>query len=182
MVSPASNPSESPSHLTSGPTTPDLNISAKYCDANGRRNVIQTGGVYATFCQEEWAYFCKSIAIEMGGVSRYFSKVSGSGVGVHLMINSQSLNSPTPQRNPILWGTSIHCKIGGGGYRVPSGGGGGSKLTHANTPISPMNMPWQVVARNGARGWKWFYPGNYSTHWVFAISMTLNEIKCRVCT
>ena len=31
------------------------------------------------------AYFCKSIAIEMGGVSRYFSKVSGSGVDVTLL-------------------------------------------------------------------------------------------------
>ena len=31
------------------------------------------------------AYFCKSIAIEMGGVSRYFSKVSGSGVGWTLL-------------------------------------------------------------------------------------------------
>ena len=46
--------------------------------------MIQSGGVYATFCQEE-AHFCKSIAIEMGGVSRYFSKVSGSGVDVTLL-------------------------------------------------------------------------------------------------
>ena len=47
--------------------------------------MIQIGGVYTTFCQEE-AYFCKSIAIEMGGVSRYFSKVSGSGVDFALLI------------------------------------------------------------------------------------------------
>ena len=33
----------------------------------------------------ERAYFCKSIAIEMGGVSRYFSKISGSGVDVTLL-------------------------------------------------------------------------------------------------
>ena len=31
------------------------------------------------------AYFCKSIAIEMGGVQRYISEVSGSGVGVTLL-------------------------------------------------------------------------------------------------
>ena len=31
------------------------------------------------------AYFGKSIAIEMGGVSRYFSKVSGSGVDLILL-------------------------------------------------------------------------------------------------
>ena len=29
--------------------------------------------------------FCKSIAIEMGGVSRYFSKISGPGVDVTLL-------------------------------------------------------------------------------------------------
>ena len=32
------------------------------------------------------AYFCKSITIEMGGVSRYFSNVSGSGVDYTLLI------------------------------------------------------------------------------------------------
>ena len=32
------------------------------------------------------AYFCKSIAVEMGGVVRYFSKVSGSGVDLTLLI------------------------------------------------------------------------------------------------
>ena len=31
------------------------------------------------------AYFCKSIAIEMGGVLRYFSRVSGSGVDSTLL-------------------------------------------------------------------------------------------------
>ena len=46
--------------------------------------MIQIGGVCMTFYQEV-AYFCRSIAIEMGGVSRYFSKVSGSGVdSIHL--------------------------------------------------------------------------------------------------
>ena len=33
------------------------------------------------------AYFCKSIVIEMGGVSRFFSKVSGSGVDLTLLID-----------------------------------------------------------------------------------------------
>ena len=41
--------------------------------------MIQIGGLYTTFCQEE-GILLQSIAIEMGGVSRYFSKVSGSGV------------------------------------------------------------------------------------------------------
>ena len=31
------------------------------------------------------AYFCKSVAIEMGGVSRCFSKVSGPGVDLTLL-------------------------------------------------------------------------------------------------
>ena len=42
--------------------------------------MIQIGGVYARLSAKKRAYFCKNIAIEMGGVSRYFSKVSGSGV------------------------------------------------------------------------------------------------------
>ena len=41
--------------------------------------MIQIGGVYTTFCQEE-GIFLQKYAIEIGGVSRYFSKVSGSGV------------------------------------------------------------------------------------------------------
>ena len=62
------------------PTTPDPNTSAKvsrykweaYRDTNW-------WCVYTTFAKRA-AYFCKSTQIEMGGVSRYFSKVSGSGV------------------------------------------------------------------------------------------------------
>ena len=41
--------------------------------------MIQIGGVDTTFCQEE-GILLQKYAIEMGGVSRYFSKVSGSGV------------------------------------------------------------------------------------------------------
>ena len=37
--------------------------------------------VYIVPSAKRRAYFCQNIAIEMGGVSRYFSKVSGSGVG-----------------------------------------------------------------------------------------------------
>ena len=35
------------------PTTPDPNKMQKYRDTNGSRIVIQIGGVYTTFCQEE---------------------------------------------------------------------------------------------------------------------------------
>ena len=35
------------------PTTPDLILLQKYRDTNGRRIVIQIGGAYTTFCQEE---------------------------------------------------------------------------------------------------------------------------------
>ena len=35
------------------PTTPDPNTLQKYRDTNGRRSVMQIGGVYTTFCPEE---------------------------------------------------------------------------------------------------------------------------------
>ena len=41
---------------------------------------------YILLSAKRRAYFCKSIAIEMGSVSRYFSKVSGSGVDSTLLI------------------------------------------------------------------------------------------------
>ena len=63
----------------------------KYRDTNGRRIVIQIGGVYTTLCQKR-AYFCQSMAIEMGGVSRYFSKVSGSGVDLVLLRERSAVN------------------------------------------------------------------------------------------
>ena len=56
----------------------------KYRDANGSRIVIQSGGVYTTFCQEG-GILLQKYAIEMGGVSRYSSKVSGSGVDLTLL-------------------------------------------------------------------------------------------------
>ena len=65
--------------------------------------MIQIGGVYITFCQER-AYFCKPIAIEMGGVSRYFSKVSGSGVDVTLLKKKESPSPSLVDRNEFEFG------------------------------------------------------------------------------
>ena len=45
---------------------------------------MQIGAVYTTFCQEE-GLLCYCIAIEMGGASQYFSKVSGLGAGSTLL-------------------------------------------------------------------------------------------------
>ena len=56
---------------------------------NGNRIVIQIGGAY--YIQyilpsaRGRAYFCRSISIEMGGVSRDFSKASGSGTDLALL-------------------------------------------------------------------------------------------------
>ena len=52
--------------------------------------MIQIGGVYTTFCQEG-GIFLQKYAIEMGGVSRYFSKVSGSGVDSTLLIEDKTV-------------------------------------------------------------------------------------------
>ena len=59
---------------------------------------IQMGGVsryklvvYILLSSKKRAYFCKSIAIEMGGASRYFSKVSGSGVDSALLTYSKTM-------------------------------------------------------------------------------------------
>ena len=66
-------------HLAVSQRPLTLILLQKYCDTNGRRIAIQIGGVYTTFCQEE-GILLQTYAIEMGGVSRYFSKVLGSGV------------------------------------------------------------------------------------------------------
>ena len=48
--------------------------------------MIRIGGVYCILLSaKRRAYFCKRVAIQMGGVSRYFSKVSGSGVDLPLL-------------------------------------------------------------------------------------------------
>ena len=62
----------------------------KYRDTNESRIMIQIGGVYTTFCQEEGLRLQKyrDRNGRMGGVSRYFSKVSGSGVDLTLLQSS----------------------------------------------------------------------------------------------
>ena len=54
----------------------------KHRDTNRRHAVIQISGVFCYFLLfgKKRAYFCKTITIEMGGVSQFFSEVSGSGV------------------------------------------------------------------------------------------------------
>ena len=72
----------------------------KYRDTNGRRIAIQIGGVYTTFCQEE-GILLQKYAIEMGGVSRYFSKVLGSGVDSTLLSYKDVVLAQREQRNNI---------------------------------------------------------------------------------
>ena len=52
--------------------------------------MIQIGGVYTTFCQTK-SILLQSIAIEMGGASRYFSEVSGSGFD-EILLNINTRN------------------------------------------------------------------------------------------
>ena len=47
----------------------------KYRDTNGSRIVIQIGGDWILLSAKRKPYFCQSIVIETGGVSRYFYKV-----------------------------------------------------------------------------------------------------------
>ena len=50
------------------------------------------------------AYFRRSIAIEMGGVSRYFSKVSGSGVDLTPLSNGfRSRRANRSEIHRIAW-------------------------------------------------------------------------------
>ena len=90
-----------------------LILPQKYRDTNGSRIVIQIGGVYTTVCQEE-GILLQKYAIDMGDVSRYFSKVSGSGVVVTLLRNCPAEHqfpfraaSFLPQSLPAL--ASLHC-------------------------------------------------------------------------
>ena len=64
--------------------------------------MIQIGGVYTTFCQEG-GILLQKYAIEMGGVSRYISKVSGSGVDLTLLIGgvSQENRATPPSKGPV---------------------------------------------------------------------------------
>ena len=63
--------------------------------------MIQSGGVYLLSAKKR-AYFCKSIAIQMGGVSRCFSKVSGSGVDLTLL-RSGDPTLPRPSTDGIVF-------------------------------------------------------------------------------
>ena len=76
-----------------------LILPQKYRDTNGSRIVIQIGGVYTTFCQEKGILWQK-YAIEMGDVSRYFSKVSGSGVDLTLLSVSSTLACRATRQRP----------------------------------------------------------------------------------
>ena len=67
------------------PTTPDPSTSAKASRYKWEEHRDTNLVVYILISAKRRAYFRKSIAIEMGGVSRYFSRVSGSGVDVILL-------------------------------------------------------------------------------------------------
>ena len=63
--------------------------------------------VYILLSAKRRAYFCQSIAIEMGGVSRHFSKVSGSGVDWILLIEW----GVVWRKNPLNKGTSTENMV-----------------------------------------------------------------------
>ena len=58
---------------------------------------MQIGGVYVASPTKERAYYCKSIVIEVGGVSRYFCKVSWSVIDVALLWYPEKLFSLHPE-------------------------------------------------------------------------------------
>ena len=70
------------------PTTSDPNTSPTASRHKLEPYRVANGCVYSTFAQEEGILLRKSIAIEMGGKSRYFSEVPGSGVGVTFLLLS----------------------------------------------------------------------------------------------
>ena len=57
--------------------------------------------MYILLSAKRRAYFCKSIAIEMGGVSRYFSKVSGSGADLTLPYFEDSTTTQKDKRKDM---------------------------------------------------------------------------------
>ena len=61
--------------------------------------MIQIGGVYLLLSSTRRAFSCKSIAIEMGGASRYFAEVSESGVDLTLLI----FRVPLSIKGSISW-------------------------------------------------------------------------------
>ena len=87
------------------PTTLTLVLPQKYRDTNGSRIMMQIGGVYITFCQDEGILLLK-YRNRMGGLWRYFSrKVSGSGVDVTPLIyirpHSSRLSSALITAQPL---------------------------------------------------------------------------------
>ena len=79
--------------LGSVPTTPDPNTSEKVSRYKWEAYRDTNWVVYIVLSAKRRAYFSQNIAIEMGGVSRYFSKVSGSGVDLTLLKNSAPVQS-----------------------------------------------------------------------------------------
>ena len=61
--------------------------------------MIQIGGVYTTFYQEE-DILLQKYREEMGGLSRYFSKVSGTGVDVTLLTYGGTEQQNPPHMTP----------------------------------------------------------------------------------
>ena len=82
-----------------------LILSQKYRDTNGRRIVIQIGGVYTTSCHREGIHLQK-YAIEMGGVSRYFFAC----IGVRGRFDSPELYcspDPGPSKETADFGAGV---------------------------------------------------------------------------
>ena len=67
----------------------------KQRDTNGRRIVIQIGGVYTTLCQEK-GILCKSIAIEMWGRAKGAAKASCGETVVQKGVFGESVSSLPP--------------------------------------------------------------------------------------
>ena len=81
------------------PTTPDPNTSA---------NASRYKWEAYTICWQEEAYFCKSIAIEMGGASQDFSKVLGSDGSIWFSWG----NVVCVKRSSREWNSSIFGRSG----------------------------------------------------------------------
>ena len=71
----------------------------KYRDVNVSRIVMHIRGVKLHSARRR-AYFCKSIAIEMGGAWRCFSKALGSGVDLTLL-QGPSMSIPSLSAQPL---------------------------------------------------------------------------------
>ena len=98
--------------------------------------MIQIGGVCSTFCQADGILLPKKIAIQMGGVLRYFSKASGLGVDVTLLI----LVSPIFSKKRV--------------YPYPLGAGSArpNPKMGAPDPENPLFLGFSVL-RGGSRPW-----------------------------